>query len=99
MRIPDNQQLGHTWLIFIPYAHHDNWSVLGQQWLSIPGLECSGRTKKTMEWCVLPATEILMIINQGVLANLGYCGCGTETRQLRQLFHAEGILPKIFLLY
>ena len=53
MKIPHNQQLGHTWLIIIPYVHHDNWSVLGKQYLSIPGLECSGRTKKIMWWCVL----------------------------------------------
>ena len=43
MRIPHNQQLGNTWLIIAPYAYLDNWSVLDQQQLSIPGLECSGR--------------------------------------------------------
>ena len=44
MKIPHNQQLCHTWLIIVPQAYHDNWSVLGQQELSIPGLECSGQT-------------------------------------------------------
>ena len=37
--MPHNQQLVHTLLIIAPYAYHDNWSVLGQQYLSIPGLE------------------------------------------------------------
>ena len=46
--IPHNSQLGHTWLIIAPYAYHDNWSELYQQLLSIPGLECSGRTKQIM---------------------------------------------------
>ena len=40
MRIPCNEQLGHTWLIIAPSAYHNNWAVLGQQQLSIPGLEC-----------------------------------------------------------
>ena len=31
MIIPDNQQLGHTWLIIAPQAYHDNWSVQDQQ--------------------------------------------------------------------
>ena len=48
MKIPRDQQLGHIRLIITPYAYHDNWSVLGQQYLSIPGLECRGRTKKIM---------------------------------------------------
>ena len=48
MRIPHNVQVGHVWLIIAPQASHDNWSVLDQQWLSIPGFECSGRTKKIM---------------------------------------------------
>ena len=38
MRIPHNQQLGHTLLIITPMAYHDNWSVLDQQ--QLPGLEC-----------------------------------------------------------
>ena len=48
MRIPHNQQLGRTSLILLPMVHHDNWSVLGQQKLSIPGTKCGGRTKKKM---------------------------------------------------
>ena len=31
MIIPQNQQLGHTWLIIAQYASHDNWSVLDEQ--------------------------------------------------------------------
>ena len=31
MRIPDNQQLGHTWLIIILEAYHDKWSVLDRR--------------------------------------------------------------------
>ena len=42
MGIPDNQQLGHNWLIIAQNAYHDNWSLLGEQKLSNPGLECSG---------------------------------------------------------
>ena len=43
MRIPHNQQL-----IIVSYAYHDNWFVLDQQKLYIPGLECRGRTKQIM---------------------------------------------------
>ena len=39
MRIPHNQQFGRAWLmILVPYAYHDNWSVLDEQYLFIPGL-------------------------------------------------------------
>ena len=48
MRIPHNQQLGHTWLNIIPYTYHNNNSVLDQQKLSIPALEYGGQTKKNM---------------------------------------------------
>ena len=48
MKSPHNQQFGRAWLIIAPYAYHDNWSVLDQQKLSIPGLVCSGRTKQIM---------------------------------------------------
>ena len=46
MMIPHNQQLGHTWLIEEP--NPTMILVLDQQKLSIPGLECSGRTKQIM---------------------------------------------------
>ena len=48
MKIPHNQQLGRARLIILPCAYHDTWSVLDEQELSIPGLECSGQTKKIM---------------------------------------------------
>ena len=48
MKIPHNQQFGRAWLIIVPYAYRDNLSVLYEQWLSIPSLECGGRTKKIM---------------------------------------------------
>ena len=42
MRIPHNQQLVQTWLIIGPTM------IIDQQWLSIPGSECSGQTKQIM---------------------------------------------------
>ena len=48
MRIPYNEQLGHTWLIIAPSAYHDYWAVLVQQQLPIPGLECREQWKKIM---------------------------------------------------
>ena len=31
MKIPHNQQLGHSWMIIVPYAYHDNWSAVDEQ--------------------------------------------------------------------
>ena len=51
MRIPNNQHLGHTWLILAPYAYHDNWSVgylIKNNCPYLECLECSDQTKKLM---------------------------------------------------
>ena len=67
MRAPHNQQLGNTCLIIAPYAYHDNWSLLDQHYLSIPGLECCGRTKKIIKWCVWKFVRVTIDTNEAYL--------------------------------